>query len=149
MTDDGLKLASNLPRESGLRWAIVQFTRFVVLGGLAALVNFGSRFLFSLAMPFEAAVVCAYALAAATGFILFRLFVFPGSGRPLSQQSIAFLIVSAAGMALTWIVSVGLLRFVFPAIGFSGPREAVAHAVGLSVPIITSYFGHRRFTFGA
>jgi putative flippase GtrA len=99
-------------------------------------------------MPFEAAVICAYVVAAATGFILFSLFVFPGSSRPLSQQTVTFLAVSAGGMALTWVVSVTLLRFVFPAIAFNGPREAVAHALGLAVPIVTSYFGHRRFTFG-
>jgi putative flippase GtrA len=135
-------------RALGLPWTNLRFVRFVLLGGLAAVVNFGSRFVFSLAMPFEAAVICAYLLAAATGFILFRLFVFPGRARPLSQQSIVFLVVSAGGMALTWVVSVTLLRFVFPAIGFGGPREAIAHAIGLIVPIISSYFGHRRFTFG-
>jgi putative flippase GtrA len=133
---------------TSVRSAFARFIRFVTLGGLAAVVNFGSRFVFSLAMPFEAAVICAYVVAAATGFILFSLFVFPGSPRPLSQQTIAFLIVSGTGMALTWVISVTLLRVVFPAIAFNGPREAVAHALGLAVPIVTSYFGHRRFTFG-
>lgn len=149
MANDELKAVQGQPSLSSPRLAVGRFVRFVTLGGLAAAVNFGSRFVFSLAMPFEAAVICAYVVAAATGFILFSLFVFPGSPRPLSQQTAAFLIVSAAGMALTWIVSVGLLRFVFPAIAFNGPREAVAHALGLAVPIVTSYYGHRRFTFGA
>ena len=148
MENDDLRLLQGQPGLTAVRQAIARFIRFVLLGGLAAVVNFGSRFVFSLAMPFEAAVICAYVVAAATGFILFSLFVFPGSPRPKSQQTFAFLAVSAAGMALTWIVSVTLLRFIFPAIAFSGPREAVAHALGLAVPIVTSYYGHKRFTFG-
>jgi len=146
--NDPSESVQNPPPVPAVRSIGLQFLCFAMLGGFAAAVNFGSRILFSLAMPFEAAVICAYLVAAATGFILFRLFVFPRSSRPLSQQSVSFLIVSAGGMALTWVVSVTLLRFVFPAIGFGGPREAVAHVIGLLVPIISSYFGHRRFTFG-
>jgi len=26
-------------------------------------------------------------------------------------------------------------------------RQEIAHAIGVAVPIVTSYFGHRRWTF--
>ena len=124
-----------------------QFLRFVALGGVAAAVNFGSRFLYSAALPFEIAIIAAYFTAATVGFLLFRTFVFPGSLRPIREQTIAFLIVSLAGMAQTWGISVLIARVVWPAIGLPGPREAIAHLVGICVPMITSYFGHKRLTF--
>jgi putative flippase GtrA len=136
---------SNLARDH--RSAAIQFLRFIALGAVAAAVNFGSRFLFSMVVPFELAVLCAYVAAAATGFTLFRLFVFPASSKSISEQSIAFLIVSIAGTVQTWVVSVLFLRLIFPAIHFSGPREACAHAIAICVPIVTSYFGHKRLTF--
>jgi putative flippase GtrA len=42
---------------------------------------------------------------------------------------------------------VGLLRMVFPAIGFAEQTEFVAHVAGLTVSAITSFFGHRAFSF--
>jgi putative flippase GtrA len=125
----------------------VQFVSFVALGGVAAAVNFGSRLLYSIVLPFEIAIVAAYLTAATLGFLLFRRFVFPGSPRPVREQSIAFLIVSLAGMAQTWGVSVVIVRFVWPAMGLPGHGEAIAHLIGICVPIITSYFGHKRLTF--
>lgn len=127
--------------------AATQFARFVALGGVAAAVNFGSRFLYSIAVPFEYAVVGAYLTAMIVGFLLFRRFVFPGSSRPIREQSLAFLVVSLGGMVQTWAVSVLFVRIVWPAIDFSGPREATAHLIGICVPIITSFFGHKHLTF--
>jgi putative flippase GtrA len=41
----------------------------------------------------------------------------------------------------------GLLHIVFPAIGFFWHAEDIAHFIGLSVPAVTSYFGHKHYTF--
>ncbi len=147
MTSIEPSASKDAPAQQSLRTTAFQFARFVLLGGVAAAVNFGSRFLFSMAMPFEIAVICAYFVAAATGFSLFSLFVFPSSSRPFSEQAFAFFLVSAAGMVQTWVVSVAMLRWILPAIHFSGPREAVAHAIAICVPIVTSYFGHKWLTF--
>ena len=124
-----------------------QFLRFVARGGVAAAVNFGSRFLYSTVMPFEIAIIAAYFTAATIGFLSFRKFVFPGSLRPIREQTIAFLIVSLAGMAQTWGISVLIARIIWPVIGLPGPREAIAHLAGICVPMVTSYFGHKRLTF--
>ena len=96
MPTDGPSPALPTDSTSNLARAAKQFARFVVLGGIAAVVNFGSRFLFSWLMPFEIAVICAYCVAAATGFLLFRLFVFPRSSRPIAEQSVAFFIALPA-----------------------------------------------------
>lgn len=125
----------------------MQFLRFLALGGLAAAVNFGSRFAWSLIAPFEAAVLLAYATGMVTAFLLFRAFVFPTSPVPLGQQLRNFVLVNLLGIALTWTTAMLLDHLVFPAIGFRFHAEAVAHAMAIAVPVFTSWVGHRRFTF--
>lgn len=53
-----------------------QFILFVVTGGIAALVNFGSRFVFSVFTSFGIAVILSYLLGMVTAFALVKLFVF-------------------------------------------------------------------------
>lgn len=129
------------------RAAFVQFARFLLLGGVAAVMNYGSRFFFSTLMPFEYAVICAYFVGATTGFTLFRFFVFPYSQKRIHDQAVAFLAVSAFGGVQTWVISLVLANYLLLWIGFPGPVEATAHAVGIGVPIVTSYFGHKWLSF--
>lgn len=124
-----------------------QFLRFLALGGLAAGVNFSSRFAWSLVAPFEVAVLLAYATGMVTAFLLFRAFVFPTSPVPVGVQMRNFVLVNLVGAALTWITAMLLSRFAFPAVGFRFHAEAVAHAFAIAVPVLTSWIGHRRFTF--
>jgi putative flippase GtrA len=44
-------------------------------------------------------------------------------------------------------VSVGLTYYVFPRMGFSWHVRDVAHAVGVVVPVFTSYIGHKKWSF--
>ena len=133
--------------EAMSRQALIQFVRFLLSGGVAAALNYGSRFLFSMIMPFGFAVICAYFVGAITGFLLFRYLVFPFSGKRIRDQVVAFVAVSASGGVLTWIISVGLARYALPALHYPGPVEATAHAVGIAVPTITSFFGHKLLSF--
>jgi putative flippase GtrA len=127
---------------------IVRFLRFLALGGLAAAVNWASRFAWSLIAPFEVAVLLAYATGMVVAFVLFRLFVFPGSPIPLPVQVRNFVLVNIVGAALTYLTALALVRLVFPLVGFSFHPEAIGHAIAIAVPVATSWVGHRRFTFG-
>jgi putative flippase GtrA len=40
-----------------------------------------------------------------------------------------------------------LVHWVIPAFGVVNHAEAIAHLVGVLVPAVTSYFGHRMLTF--
>jgi putative flippase GtrA len=48
-----------------------------------------------------------------------------------------------------WVVSVGLARLVFPAVGFTWHADDIAHLIGVTIPAVTSYFGHRHFSFAS
>jgi putative flippase GtrA len=124
-----------------------RFARFVLSGGLAAIANLASRWLFSLVVVYEIAVLAAYVVGMATAFLLSRSFVFEPSSAPVPRQLGRFTLVNIVAFAQVWLVSVGLARLVFPAIGFTRHAETFAHLIGVSSPVITSYFAHRRYSF--
>jgi putative flippase GtrA len=124
-----------------------EFLSFVAIGGFAAGVNFVSRFPIDYFTSFEVAVVLAYGIAMTTAFLLNRAFVFKAADGPWLRQYWRFFLVNLLALAQVFVVSVGLARFLFPAIGFDWHTEAVAHAIGLASPIVTSYWGHKRYSF--
>jgi putative flippase GtrA len=124
-----------------------QFVLFLLSGGIAAALNWGSRFLFSLWMPFEWAVVCAFGVGLVTGFVLMRTLAFDGQGKPALPQARRYAVVNAASLAQTWIVSMLMARWALPAVGVTTQAEALGHLVGVLFPVFTSYFAHRLYTF--
>ncbi|MBG0792658.1 GtrA family protein [Methylocystis sp. H62] len=126
----------------------LQFVRFLALGGCAAAVNWLSRFPLERLMGFSAAVAMAYMIGMAVAFALFRRFVFPASDQPLERQVKFFILVNLAGIAQVWAVSMALVYYAFPAVGFISPlAEPLGHGIAIGVPTISSYFGHRLLTF--
>jgi putative flippase GtrA len=124
-----------------------RFALFVLAGGIAAGVNIVSRIALNYAMPYEAAIVVAYLAGMTTAYLLNKFFVFEASGRSAGSEYLRFALVNLAAVAQVWIVSVGLARLVFPAIGFAWHAETVAHVIGVAVPVFTSYLGHKHFSF--
>jgi putative flippase GtrA len=123
------------------------FALFVFAGGTAALVNVASRIILNLAMNYEAAIVLAYLCGMTTAYALNKLFVFERSGRTVTDEYARFAIVNLVALAQVWVVSVGLARFVFPALGFVWHADTVAHVIGVIAPVFTSYLGHKHFSF--
>jgi putative flippase GtrA len=124
-----------------------QFLRFLSTGGFAALVNLVSRHELSRILRFEVAVVLAYLLGMIVAYVLARRFVFQGSGRSVASEFKRFAIVNVFSFTLVWSISVGLAQYLFPAIGFVWRADDVAHFIGVLTPAVTSYFGHRAYTF--
>jgi putative flippase GtrA len=131
--------------EGETRW---QFLKFLVAAGLSVPVNLGSRVLLSRIMPYEAAIVVSHLCGMLTAFLLTRSFVFERSGRRMSNELARFTIVNVISLIVTWVVAVGLLRLVFPRIGFDTHPGLVAHIAGLALATLTSFYGHRRYSFG-
>ena len=123
------------------------FRNFLLVGGIAAVANWGSRFAFQRVMDLNWAVVCAYLIGMTTAYVLSRIFVFEASGRKVADEAARFTFVNMFALGIVWIVTVGLARWAFPAIGFHWHAEAVAHGIGVLSPAVTSYLGHRHFTF--
>ncbi len=125
-----------------------QFLRFLLVGGLAAGVNFLSRIGFSQFVGYGWAVFWAYLVGMATAYLLSRFTVFEPSGKHPAHEMAWFVFVNLLALAQVWGISVGLAEYAFPAIGFAWHGEEIAHFIGLSVPAVTSYLGHKHLTFG-
>lgn len=125
-----------------------QFSTFVLVGGIAALANWSSRIGLSAAgLQLTAAIVVAYMIGMTTAYVLSKLFVFENSGRKVHEEAFRFVLVNLVAIVQVWVVTVCLHLWGLPAIGWHWQPEAVAHAIGVASPIVTSYFGHQYFTF--
>ena len=82
-----------------------------------------------------------------TAFILSRVYVFEKSRHHPAKEFYYFTLVNLFAVLQVWLISVGLAEYLFPAIKFSFYPYAVAHAVGVTVPAVTSYFGHKYLSF--
>jgi putative flippase GtrA len=124
-----------------------QFLVFLLTGGFAAAVNFGSRILYNRAMPFSSAVICAYITGMITAFVLAKLFVFRDSRQATHRAAGWFILVNVVAVAQTWAISMLLVKWVLPALGVTAFAREIAHGVGVVVPVFTSYLGHKHFSF--
>ncbi|MEK0267023.1 GtrA family protein [Stenotrophomonas rhizophila] len=124
-----------------------QFLLFLLVGGLAALVNILSRIGYSYYLNFTPAIVLAYLTGMVTAFVLARLFVFKDSARPLHHSAVYFALVNLLAVLQTWIVSTLLAFHLLPWLGVDQFRLEIAHAVGVAVPVFSSYFGHKFLSF--
>ncbi len=124
-----------------------QFLAFLITGGIAASINFGSRILYSLWIDFSSAIVFSYITGMITAFALAKLFVFKDSQQPLHHAVFYFLLVNVIAILQTWLISMGLAYYVLPAMGFNRYLNEIAHAFGVTVPVFTSYMGHKHLSF--
>ncbi len=132
-----------LPR---LGQALPQSVRFLLAGGFAAAVNWLVRFPLSELMPFPAAVAAAAAIGMIVGFLIYRSFVFPASGRPLALQARDFVIVNLVSMVIVTLAAM-LLREPLLASLAPPTAEATAHSGGIAIGALANYAGHARLTF--
>lgn len=124
-----------------------RFMLFLLTGGLAALVNFGSRFLYSTVFSYPVAIIWAYITGMVVAFILFRTFVFESSNHSVQKQIIYFTVVNILAIAQTLIISLLMINIVLPKLNITFYPEALAHACGIAVPAVTSFIGHSLFSF--
>jgi len=127
--------------------ARTQFIRFLAVGGVAAVVNMVARYVLNLYMGYSAAIVFAYLCGMATAFVLSKYLVFAASGLHTATEFLRFGLVNLAAVLQVWLVSVGLAEWLFPLVGVDAHRHDIAHVIGVLVPAVTSYFGHKRYSF--
>lgn len=124
-----------------------QFVSFLFAGGFAAIVNFGSRFFYNEFVSFGNAVILAYITGMITAFVLTKLFVFEKSAHSTKKEFFYFTLVNVVAIIQTYIISVGFAEYLFPMMGFEFYPEVVSHAMGVILPVFTSFVGHKYFSF--
>ena len=124
-----------------------EFVKFLLCNGFAALVNFLSRIVINLVLPFAVSVVLAYLVGMITAFVLNKLFVFKKSTLKTSRQLLGFTLVNVAAVLQTLGFSLLFRNAIFPAVGFTFYPSEVAHLIGVGIPVFTSFIGHKYFSF--
>jgi len=124
-----------------------QFILFLAAGGMAAAVNFGSRIALGHWLNYVPSIIIAYLLGMATAFTLNKLFVFSDATGRLHHQAMWFVLVNLAAVVQTLLISLLLARWLLPALGVDFHNETIAHGIGVAVPVVTSYIGHKKLSF--
>ena len=123
-----------------------QFFTFILTGGVAAVVNFCSRIFFNQYMSYSSAIVVAYLSGMLTAFILAKCFVFKNGKQRLSHSVVIFSLINLFAIAQTWLVSMLLVRYL-PLMQITQFVPEIAHAVGIIIPVFSSYLGHKHWSF--
>lgn len=124
-----------------------QLLVFLLTGGTAAAVNFGSRIVYNLWLDFSSALILAYITGMVTAFVLAKIFVFKDSQQSIHRSALFFILVNLVALLQTWAISIGLVYYLLPSVGITVFVREIAHGVGVAVPVVTSYIGHKRWSF--
>ena len=121
---------------------------YFFFAGLAAFVNFASRFLFNLAFDFRLSVVLAYFTGMFINFTLSKRYLFSARHSGSTRSEFAkFFLVALGGLAVTFGVSITMLKLLeAQSLGIEVSRAA-AHLCGMAAGFMANYFGHKFFSF--
>ena len=129
--------------------AVRIFFSFLLCGGLAALCNVGSRYIFTLYVSYALSIFGAFIVGMATAFVLFKYVVFRVTSlQDAPKEGVYFVLVNLAALLQTYIISICLAEYIFPWCGWLWHRYDIAHGIGVAVPVFTSYIAHKYFSFG-
>lgn len=124
-----------------------QFIVFLMVGLISLIINFCSRIIYNYSFSFSTSIILAYVTGMIAAFTLGKLFVFKNSKQTLTRSIIFFILVNLVGMLQTWFFSLLLAYYVLPALDVQSHTRVIAHLLGLTSPMFTSFLGHKFFTF--
>lgn len=111
------------------------------------MVNFGSRFLYNHWFSYSTSIILAYLNGMIIAFILAKLLVFTSSQQTLHRSVLFFVLINLLAVLQTWLVSMGLNYYLFPKVGMHYYPDVLAHAIGIIIPVFSSYLGHKYLSF--
>jgi putative flippase GtrA len=125
-----------------------EFARFVLSGVTATIGNVTAVWLARRFLSFEIALLAGIATAIAISFMLSKFFAFRSrSWNRTVGEATRFLIVYATGCAMYWMVAV-IIGMLLVAHGVAvEAAEPGGILVGAGTMMLTSYCGHRFFTY--
>jgi putative flippase GtrA len=123
-----------------------QFLTFLAFGSFALLINFIARLIINLWLSFSLAIVIAQIIAMFCAYFLFRTYVF-NFHKDSSRSFFKFLIINLISLFQVWAVSYFLAYVLLPTVGISEFIFEISHIVGISSTVLTSFIGHKFWTF--
>ncbi|MEA2953639.1 MAG: hypothetical protein QOJ96_3159 [Alphaproteobacteria bacterium] len=124
-----------------------QFARFVLVGGVALMLHWLSRFIFNWFVGYGWAILLAYGIGMLAGFILNKVYVFPYSERPLHFEASFFLVVNIIAFPVVWAVAYVLGEWVLQNWMSRELALALGHAFAIVLPVFANFALHKFITF--
>lgn len=127
-----------------------QIWRYLLTSGLAAIVNFASRFLYNLFFAFGTSVTLAYCTGMLVNFVFSKLYAFDSrnSGKT-HREVLKFFVVAGLGLLVTYVVSTVLLYLLTRYFESSHLeiQKTVSHVGGMGIGFVANFVGHKLLTF--
>lgn len=127
-----------------------QILRFLISGGIAALVNFCSRFFFQLFFTYTLSIALSFSLGSVISFLLNKNFTFRSYDEKTAVQLVKFMLATVFGVILaTFIVFIQITLFGFLGITFITEKEMelIVHIITIGIITIYSYLVMKYFAF--
>lgn len=124
-----------------------EIARYLASGVAAALITLGVRVLFSRAMPFGAATLCAQFVGLVAGYYLYRNFVWINTTRSVRATIAPFVAVNLVSIAVVLLISIAVRMLLIKFCGKTEIGDLFAHSTGILCGAGVSLIGHRTFTF--
>jgi putative flippase GtrA len=124
-----------------------QFGRFLLFGGLAAALQWSSRFAFDVYFSYSISVILAYGVGLSCGFILNRAFVFQAGQTKSGHQLAYFVLINLAGLPLVWWLSLLLGEQLLPRFMMHDMAKALGNGMAILSPVAINFILHKFVTF--
>ena len=123
---------------------------YLIISGIAALINFLSRFAYDLITNFDMSLILAYYTGLIFNFSLSKKFVFNSNeSKKTVREFIKFCLVAGGGLVALYIASVFVLSF--SNLYFSyypiQLQKSISHIIGIGAGFIVNFVGHKFFSF--
>jgi putative flippase GtrA len=117
-----------------------EFIKFVIVGGISALIEYSLYFLFKNYLDYLVANILAFAFTNIFTFILSRRYVFPSSNNNRTQEATLFVVCLAGALMVNQIVLWVLVEF-------AHTEDKYAKAIAIAVTVIWNFFTRKHIVF--
>lgn len=127
-----------------------ELTRFLLAGGLATAGNLAAVWAAGIFMSFKLSLLVGIGVGMTISFFATKIFAFRARDWSRSgHEAGRFLLVYGIGLVLYWSTALVAKGFLIKAGLSDVAAESAAVIVGAGVMLVTSYFGHRFFTYSS
>ena len=124
-----------------------EFIYFILTGGVAALVNIISRFIFSIFFNFTLSILSSYFIAMILAYCLAKKFVFKKSKKPIISSFAVFSLINLLAISQTLLISLISREYLSGKMINFQYVNLISHTLGVLTPVFTSFLGHKYLSF--
>ena len=139
-----------LEAEDRARSVSGRFARYLLVAGIAALVNLLARIPYDALWGFERSIPPAYVTGLFVNYALSRRLVFERDDSvPTIREFTKFCLIAAIGLGVVWLSSLAVYWWSETALPDlpAATAKTAAHAIGIGTGFLANFVGHSLFSF--